>query len=146
MAENQDGQEKVHDPSEKRLKDAAEEGQIAQSKEIGSAMILLAGAASLVFFNGPLASTMRTVAEESFTIKPDEQMEIEHAVQLGAQSLIWVGTAVAIPLAFLFFAALISGLMQTGFNISSKALQPKVDRINLFKNFKQNYLSSLPLV
>ncbi|MEC7241077.1 MAG: EscU/YscU/HrcU family type III secretion system export apparatus switch protein [Myxococcota bacterium] len=146
MAENQDGQEKVHDPSEKRLKDAAEEGQIAQSKEIGSAMILLAGAASLVFFNGPLAQTMRTVAEESFTIDPNEQMEIEHATQLGAQSLIWVGTAIIIPLAFLFVAALVSGLMQTGFNVSPKALQPKVERINLFKNFKQNYLSSMPIV
>ena len=69
MAENQDGQEKVHDPSEKRLRDAAEEGQIAQSKEIGSAMILTAGAASLVFINGPLSGALR-ISTTSGDLRP----------------------------------------------------------------------------
>ena len=146
MAENQDGQEKVHDPSEKRLKEAADEGRIAQSKEVGSTMILLAGAASLVYFNGPLASTMRSVAEESFVVDAGADMEIEHAIQLGQQTMIWVATAVSIPLLLLFSAAIISGLLQTGFKISPKALEPKFERINLFSNFKQNYLSSMPLV
>jgi flagellar biosynthetic protein FlhB len=146
MAENEDGQEKVHDPSEKKKQDAIDEGQIAQSKEIGSAMILTAGGVALVYANGPLASTMRTAAEESFTVPHHPTMEFEEATQMLDQVLVWVATAVSVPLAFLFFAALVSGIMQTGFNISSKALVPKFERINLFKNFKQNYLSAMPLV
>jgi len=146
MAENDDGQEKVHDPSEKRLKDAADEGQIAQSKEVGSAMILLAGASSLVFANDYLASSMRAASEESFRVEANPRMEMDDAVQLAQQMMVWIGSAVAIPLLFLFMAALISGLMQTGFKISPKALEPKFQRINFISNFKQNYLSSMPFV
>jgi flagellar biosynthetic protein FlhB len=146
MAENEDGQEKVHDPSEKKKQDAIDEGQIAQSKEVGSAFILTAGSVSMVYANGLLTGTMRTVAEESFTVPRHPEMEFEHAVQLIDQILAWVAAAVSVPLAFLFVAALISGIMQTGFNISSKALEPKFDRLNFVTNFKQNYLSSMPFV
>jgi len=128
------------------MKEAAEEGNIAQSKEIGSAMILLAGAGSLVFANGPLKDVFRAVSEESFTVSAHPRMDQEDAMQLAEQVMVWVATAVSIPLFFLFMAAILSGLMQTGFTISHKALEPKFERINLFTNFKQNYLSSMPLV
>ena len=41
-----DGQEKTHEASEKKKRDAAEKGQMVKSKEINSALILLVGAAS----------------------------------------------------------------------------------------------------
>jgi flagellar biosynthetic protein FlhB len=146
MAENQDGQEKVHEPSEKRKKEAADEGRIAQSKEVGSAMILLAGASALVFANGPLTSAFRSASLDSFTIQAHPRMEIEDATQLAGQVMVWVATAIWVPLLFLFVAALVSGILQTGFALSPKALEPKFERVNPFTNFKQNYLSSMPLV
>jgi flagellar biosynthetic protein FlhB len=146
MAENEDGQEKAHDPSDKKKSDAVDDGNIAQSKEVGSAFILTAGAVSLVYFNGLLSGTMRTAAEESFTVPHHPTMSTEDAIQLLEQVLVWIATAVSVPLGFLFVAAFVSGILQTGFSISSKALVPKFERINLFTNFKQNYLSSMPLV
>ncbi len=146
MAENENGQEKTHDPSEKRLKESAEKGQIAQSKEVGTAAILLAGAASLVFANGMISESMSTVMNIGFRVEGPQTMGMEEALLLSGQVMWLIGTALFMPLLWVFLAAFISGLAQTKGRLATKALEPKFDKLNFVNGFKQNYLSSQPFM
>ena len=47
MAENDDGQEKKHDPGERKWQEAAEKGQTPRSQDVNAAAVLLAGGAAL---------------------------------------------------------------------------------------------------
>ena len=49
MAES-DGQERTEDATPKRLQQAKEKGQVARSKELASASVLIVGAISLMWF------------------------------------------------------------------------------------------------
>jgi len=146
VAENENGQEKNHDPSEKRLRESAEKGQIAQSKEVGTAAILLAGAGALVFANGMMAESMAAVMELGFRVDGPQTMTMEEALQLGGQVMWLIGTALFMPLLWVSLAALISGLAQTKGKLATKALEPKFDKLNFVNGFKQNYLSSQPFM
>ena len=146
MAENENGQEKNQDPSEKRLRESAEKGQIAKSQEVGTAAILFAGTASLVFANGMITDSMSAVMELGFRQEGPSTMDIEEAIQLGGQVMRLIGTALFMPLLWVFLAALISGLAQTKGKLATKALEPKFDKLNFVNGFKQNYLSSQPFM
>ena len=52
MAEDQDGQERHERPTQRRLTQAHEDGQVPRSQELGAAVVTLAGAAALATFAG----------------------------------------------------------------------------------------------
>ena len=145
MAENEDGQEKSQDPSEKRLRESAEKGQIAQSKEISTAAVLFAGAAALVFASGRTTEAMKAGIDLGFRFDSDITMTREDAMELSFRVMDLVAAAIFIPLLFIFIAAVVSGLAQTRGRLATKALEPKFDKLNFVNGFKQNYLSSQPL-
>uniref|UniRef100_UPI003D071D5D EscU/YscU/HrcU family type III secretion system export apparatus switch protein n=1 Tax=Agarivorans sp. TaxID=1872412 RepID=UPI003D071D5D len=53
-----DEQEKTEDPTGKKLQDAREKGQIARSKELGTAAVLISAALAIMGFGSMLAESM----------------------------------------------------------------------------------------
>ena len=47
MAEDQDADQKTEQPTERRKQDAVEKGDVLQSRELGTALVVMAGAAWL---------------------------------------------------------------------------------------------------
>ena len=54
MAENETGEERSEQATDKKKSEAASKGQILRSRELGSFLTLLAGAVGLVVFSGQL--------------------------------------------------------------------------------------------
>ena len=52
MAESEDGQERTQEPTPKRLQEAKEKGQVPRSKELGSALALMAAATAFLTMGG----------------------------------------------------------------------------------------------
>lgn len=67
MAES-DGQERTEQPTEQRLRQAREKGQIPRSKELGTAAVLLSAAAALLMLGDSLGAALSTVFEQSFRL------------------------------------------------------------------------------
>ena len=61
MAENDNGQEKTEEATPKRLEKSREEGQVARSKELGTALILLAGVGGLIIYGGDFGQALMGV-------------------------------------------------------------------------------------
>jgi flagellar biosynthetic protein FlhB len=124
------GGEKTEDPTPKKLRDARDEGQVAFSAEVNTAVVLLVGFTGLSLLAPHLWAAftllIRRAVSEQLTTEITDGGTVLHL--LGA-SLPVAGVLLAFML-LIFLAVLASSIAQVGFGISWKALIPKWQRVN----------------
>ncbi|MBI1303061.1 MAG: flagellar biosynthesis protein FlhB [Phycisphaera sp.] len=128
--------ERTEDATPKRRREAREEGNIARSTDVSAAVLLLGGILVLASTMGPLLSSLASLLEKSLVgdhlasgIRPEEVMEVLLPPILEA-------TQAAIPVVLAATAiAILSHLWQVGFIVTTKALEPKFERINPISGF-----------
>ena len=59
MAENEDGTEKTEQPTGKRLREAREKGNVAQSRELSTATLFVAAVLALYALSGHMGAAAR---------------------------------------------------------------------------------------
>ena len=72
MAEEDKAQEKTEQPTEKRVNDAREKGQVPRSKEFTTVIVLIAGAVAMMFVGNNMISSVAEVMEKSFSFTRKE--------------------------------------------------------------------------
>ncbi len=140
MAE-QDDSEKTEEPTQKRLDDARQKGQVATSREINHWFVILGGT---IFVLMLLPSMMRDLA---VSFRPF--LEQPHAMPVGSGALdavmrdvlLGAAAALAVPIILFVAAALASGLVQHGFLVSFESLKPKLEKISPLKGFQRLFSS-----
>lgn len=140
-----DKDEKTEDPTSRQLSKAREEGNIPKSRELISAVFLLFGTLGLYFYVPYLYVELRGLFVHFFSLTHFQVTE-QNVYNLLIFCIIFIGK-VSMPILLLFLILGVgANLMQVGFNISSKALEPKWDRINPFTGWSQLMLSKKTLV
>jgi len=137
MAENEDGQEKAHDPTAKRLDDARKKGQVPRSKELNTMAITLAGTVALLFLGQHFAVGIAEVFNDHMTLSRADLFD-KSAVTTHLAN----GLKDALSLLLPFFAvtvvvAILSSVALGGFNISAEALTPKLSKLDPIKGLKK---------
>ena len=139
MSENS-AQDKSEQPTEQRLKKAREEGQIARSRELQSAALVLIGGLLLTMSSalGDFAQSlmqMQFELDRSATTDPDMMMRyLGNAMELTLK--------VFLPFfVVLWLTGFFSALMPGGWLISSKAVQPQMKRMNPLSGIKRMFSS-----
>jgi len=119
---------------------------MVKSREINSAAILITGAAALTYGNGPLTEAIGTITTWSLDVSGPQKLtmiDAEHLILVTIKASVY---ALAVPLGLLTAAALLAGFAQTRFQLATKALEPKWDKLNFFTGFKSQYLSWTPVM
>ena len=132
MAEDSD-QEKTEEPTEKRLRESREKGEVARSRDLSGAAVVLAGVLALMSGG---ENSMRH-AQRIFALGLDYSREALftdalpgralHAAMLEALGLFWPVAAATV------LATLVGPLLLGGLNFSAEALQPKFERLDPIK-------------
>ncbi len=137
MAENQDGQEKSHDPTSKRVMDARKKGQVPRSRELNTMAITLLGVASLIALGPSLADGLNRLFVEQFAVRRsdifDTNAMLAHLVKA-------IGDALFMLVPFflvMIVAAVLSSVALGGFNVSFEAMQPKLSKLDPIKGMKR---------
>jgi flagellar biosynthesis protein FlhB len=145
MAEQGDDTERSEDPSQKRLDQALERGDVVKSQEVNTWFVIASGALILMSFAGSmgqgLATTLRGLVANSYAIRVDGRGFID---VVGKLSLEVVG-AIALPLLLLMLAAVGANLIQHRLVWSAESLKPQLSKISLTAGFKRMF-SKLALV
>ena len=130
MAENADGTEKSEEPTEKKLREAREKGQVPRSIEMSTLLITLSGAVFLYFFGEMMINDFEIILTQGL------QFDRAHAFDIGMLTnriLAMVAHSIymVIPfLAVMVFIALFSPLLIGGWNFSTQAMSPKISKMN----------------
>jgi len=126
--------EKTEQPTDKRRSDAREKGQVSKSADFGSAVLLTGVVTVLAMFGGRVlmssGNVMGKMLDES-TLASDLSGSgiAREAMRAFTEASRWL-----LPLwGVLMLVACAGGLMQVGFLLAPKALQPKFERINPLK-------------
>ncbi|RUO27994.1 flagellar biosynthesis protein FlhB [Aliidiomarina sedimenti] len=130
-------QERTEEPTQKKLDDAKEKGQIARSKEMGTLGVLAAAAIGLLAMGDAMAEAMFSIFYQYFSV--------ERAVIFddNATLNIWSGifNALLYPLGTFFFivvlGAFIGNTVVGGFNFSWQGAAPKPSKMSPLKGLKR---------
>lgn len=139
MAEEDLSQEKTEEPTPKRLEEARKEGQIARSKELATAVMLIGGTAALWMWYEQLASTMARSMQSSFTPSREQVFDPRAMLNLLQQNFDDALYSSLPLLVVLFILGIAGPIMLGGWGFSSKALAPKFERINPLKGLKRMF-------
>lgn len=139
MAENENGQEKTELPSEKRIREAREKGNVPRSRELSTAAVFGLGVAALLALGGGLSA--RALDWMRGALSPDPALVgapgrlFGHAGEL-VLGFMWI---LAPFLAVTLLACFVSPVLMGGLNVSSKSLVPDLKRLNPLSGLKRIY-------
>lgn len=133
MAESSDGQERSELPTDKRVREAREKGQVPRSKELASVTSLLVSGAMFLAYGGTLLQELLSLLHRVFSPPRNLIFEtdalVSHFLQAIAEA-IWI---FAPFFAAMVVAALISGVLLSGWNFSAQAMAFKLEKLDPIK-------------
>jgi flagellar biosynthesis protein FlhB len=130
VAEEQDDSQKTEDPTSRRLDEARDRGQVANSREVNNLLMLGVFSLSVLLFGGTAASALYQ-ASIPFIESPDlVPADFGHLIGLGWKLLGVLLAAGAIPLVLAIAAAVGAGYLQFGLIWSADGIMPKLDKIS----------------
>ena len=139
MAEDQDDTERTEDPTQKRLDEAIERGDVVKSQEVNTWFIIAASALVLLAFSGPMGTdigiTLRGILANSYAYK----VEGGDLVRLVQKICLEVMVAVALPIMLLALAALFGNVIQHRLIWSAEAITPKLSKISPLAGVKRMF-------
>ncbi|MBR9727339.1 flagellar biosynthesis protein FlhB [Shewanella intestini] len=139
MADNDTSQERTEDPTSRRLEQAREKGQVARSKELGTAAVLLSAAVGFAITGPALAKALYTIMEHLMKMERDQIFDTKSMYR------VWgvVGLELAMPLvgfiSLLALVAFIGNIALGGLSFSTKAFMPKGSKMNPMSGFKRMF-------
>jgi len=138
MAES-DGQERTEDATPRRLQQAKEKGQVARSKELASASVLIVGAVALMWFGESIAKALFETMQRLFSLSRDEIFDTNKLLEIAGGSLVNLLFPLFLILITLFIAAVIGAAGVGGINFSMQAAMPKASKLNPLSGIKRMF-------
>lgn len=145
MADDSD-QERTEEASERRIQQFRDEGRVAQSKELISAIGLLAGAGALFMSLGLFGEGFRHLMDALRAHLGDHELTRADLLEVATTIGLTIVPPTLLVLTAASFTTVMAGLLFTQFNFASSALEPKFERLDPFTNFQQHFMSVQPLV
>jgi flagellar biosynthetic protein FlhB len=130
MADEHDAAEKTEDPTQKRLDDAHDRGDVAKSQEVNTWFMIAGATLVLSTFSGSIGGgimmPLRNLLANSWMIHADGPGLLALARSLGVALI----AALGVPLLLLMIAAIAGNLMQHRLVWSGESLKPKLSKIS----------------
>ncbi len=139
MAEEDVAQEKTEEATPKRQQQAKDEGQIARSKELNTVVLLLGASVALLVVGGQMRDSLAAIMRANFAIPRAAIFDVNQMLGFLGASSKEVIFAVLPFLGICLVLAIIGPLMLGGWSFSTKALQPKMERISFLKGLKRMF-------
>jgi len=139
-------QEKTEKASIKKLSEGRDKGQVAKSIEVNSFALLTFGLFVLYLTRNSLGDKFGKLGRIIFGSLDKLQVNVGNITELTATGLYYFLLILAPIFLTMFIVALLVSILQVGFKITPKALQPKFDKLNVLSGAKNIFFSSRSIV
>ena len=130
MADENDAAEKTEDPTQKRLDDAHDRGDVAKSQEVNTWFMIAGATLVLSTFSGSIGGgimmPLRNLVANSWMIHADGPGLLVLSQSLGIALI----AALGVPLLMLMIAAIAGNMVQHRLVWSGESLKPKLSKIS----------------
>ena len=138
MAE-QDDNERTEDPTQKKLDDALQRGDVAKSQEVNTWFIIAGATLILLAFSGQMGGGLETSLRGLVANAHDIPVDGRGLLQLTGRLGIEVLAAIAIPFLLLALAAVGGNIIQHRFVWSAEAIRPKLSKISPLAGLQRQF-------
>ena len=132
MAENDD-QERTEQPSEKRLRESREKGDVPRSRDLSGAVVVLAGVSALMNGGAAAMEHVRRIYGLGLTYDRDALFSEQLPGRVLSMAMHEAMSLFAPVALATMLAALAAPLLLGGLNFSAEALEPKFERLDPIK-------------
>jgi flagellar biosynthetic protein FlhB len=134
---DEDDSEKSEDPTQKRLDDALERGDVAKSQEVNTWFVLAGATLILLSFSGQMSASLTTIMRG--LVEHAHEIPVDGVGLVQMMRTVGIGTigAIALPLSLLILAAIAGNLVQHRLVWSAEGLMPKFSKISPGAGFKR---------
>jgi flagellar biosynthetic protein FlhB len=131
MAEDQG--DKTEDPTPRKLQEAREQGKVARSKDLGTAVLIIGSMMMLKYFGAGVMDALKMLVGDR--LGEDAMADTVAANALAAifGAVVAMGIALAPMMIGIVLIIVIVDLLQVGLNFNSKRLQPNLAALNPVK-------------
>ena len=130
MAESESGADKSEEPTEKRLRESREKGQLARSRELNTVAVTLGGIGGLLASGAGLAGSLMAMMQDSFELSRETLLDESAMVGLLMSSGMIALEAIMPLLIVLLIVSILGPISLGGWLFSAKAMAPKFSRMN----------------
>ncbi|MEE9395460.1 MAG: flagellar biosynthesis protein FlhB [Methylococcales bacterium] len=137
MADDQD--DRTEEPTGKRLADSRRKGQVARSKDLNTAVMLLVGSSTIVLLGERIAVGLWRIMEREFRIHRREIFD-SNTMVIHLSNALTDAVVLIIPLlGIMVVTALVVSTSLGGWNFSWEAIQPKPSKLNPISGVKRMF-------
>ncbi|MCX7315228.1 MAG: flagellar biosynthesis protein FlhB [Alphaproteobacteria bacterium] len=136
MADEHDS-DRSEDPTQKRLDEAHERGDVVKSQEVSTWFVIGGGALMMATFSGSMSSGLTTTFRGMLANAHQIPMDGRGIISIAARVEWEVLTAIAMPLGVLVLAALAGNLIQHRLVWSADSMKPKFSKISPLAGLKR---------
>ena len=133
MAEEQTGQERTEQPTERRLQEARKKGQVPRSRELNTMLSLILASIALLVLGGGISRNIMQISVEGFSISRELAFDASQLpfqfMYMASQTLLALSPFMAVMLV----AALAGPLMMGGWSFSLETISFKLEKLNPIK-------------
>jgi flagellar biosynthetic protein FlhB len=137
MAENEDGQEKSEEPTAKKKSESRKKGQVTRSKELTTLFMLVMAIVGMMIFSKDMIETLSRIMQSNFSVERSLLFEPGLLYNHLKEELVAMITTLLPFFILLVLTAILSSALLGGFNFSSEALAPKLNKMNPIKGIKK---------
>ena len=137
MADDESAQEKTEEPTQKKIDDSREKGQIPRSKELAAAGVMLFGALGCIFLSQPVVDALVAVFRSTMSLTREEIFDLAFISHKFEDSIFTAFSSLWVFFLMLGFIALFVPGLFGGWIFSWKSLAPKMSKMNPIKGLKK---------
>lgn len=137
MADHNTSQQKTEAPTPRRLQEARRRGQVARSRDLSSALVLVLGVILLYALRDPSVRALEDCLTEYFNWCVNTDLVAENAYLVIFKLSLSVAGIMAPYFIVLLFVALAANIVQVGFIFAPNAVKPRLERLNPVEGLKR---------
>ncbi|UTA49499.1 flagellar biosynthesis protein FlhB [Simiduia sp. 21SJ11W-1] len=137
--ENDSSQEKTEEATPRKLEKAREDGQVARSKELTTTILLITGTLALMASGAFLGRKLMLVFEESMTLERETLFDPVSMLTHMGHAIFEASLGLAPLFLALMVAAFVGPISLGGWLVSTKALAPKLNRMDPIAGLKRMF-------
>jgi flagellar biosynthetic protein FlhB len=130
MAENENGTDRSEEATPERLRKSKEKGQVARSKELATASVLISAAVAFLFFGDRLAYELSIMMKYAFVFERAALFSPEYMWLHITGSVKGLAMPMLSILIMLFIISILGSSLLGGMLFSTKAMMPKWSRLS----------------
>jgi flagellar biosynthesis protein FlhB len=137
MAESEQGGERTEEPSQKRLQDARERGQVPRSRELTNFATMIGGSATLVAIGASLAERLSSTMRRGLSIDAQGLRDPDAMFKALGDACTSAITSLLPMFGALIALVILASVILGGWNFSPKALAPDFSRMSPLAGLKR---------